>query len=63
MSWVLCSSVHKDVVKIHCSKEQHIQVIDVKSYTVCSQVTGLTLDCLVYGIIGLSKEERRAGLH
>lgn len=34
MSWVLWSSVHKDEVKISCSKEGHAQVIDVKSYTV-----------------------------
>lgn len=63
MSWALGSSVHKDVVKIHCSKEQQAQVIDVKSSSLCSQVPGLTLDCLVYGIIGLGKEERGAGLH
>lgn len=63
MSWVLRSSVHKDVVKIYYSKEWQAQEIDVKSYTMCSQVTAIMLDCLVYRIIGLSKEERRAGLH
>lgn len=63
MSWVLWSSAHKDVVKIYYSKEWQAQVIDVKSHTMCSQVAALMLDCLVYRIIGLSKEERRAGLH
>jgi len=27
---MLCSSVHKDVVKMHCSKEQQASATDVK---------------------------------